>query len=236
VRPTLNGKEDNVRSLLQNESPATQRVISSACLSIGVHALLLAAIFAGALHVHHVIITRLQMRGSITSVSVVAFNQGSLAAPVAFKAPAQQDTSPRPKPANHMTVQHAASSAKLTAPPAPKSRSEAAGTKLNPGASGSGSDSQSMYPAYPVFSPSPPVKDHALLPQTEKRIVVDVNLDEQGHVQEARLVNGLGNQLDQIVLDTVRNWQFHPAMLNGTPVPSSTELVFPFNRDYPITD
>jgi TonB family protein len=227
-----------VRSLLQDESPVTQRVVSSACLSIGVHALLLAAIFVGALHVRHVIITRLQMRGSVTSVSVVAFNQGSLAAPVAFKTPAQQDTSLRPKPAvHHMAVQSAASSAKLTAPSAPKSTEmHAAGTKLNPGASGSGSDSQSMYPAYPVFSPSPPVKDHALLPQTEQRIIVDVNLDEQGHVQEARLVNGLGNQLDQIVLDTVRSWQFHPAMLNGTPVPSSTELVFPFNRDYPISE
>jgi outer membrane biosynthesis protein TonB len=54
-------------------------------------------------------------------------------------------------------------------------------------------------------------------------------------VQQATLVSGMGNALDQIVLNTVRVWQFHPAMRNGSPVPSSMELVFPFNRDYPIS-
>jgi hypothetical protein len=34
----------------------------------------------------------------------------------------------------------------------------------------------------------------------------------------------------------VRGWQFHPAMLNGGPVPSSMELVFPFNRNYPTAE
>lgn len=226
-----------MRSLFENESRVSRPVVQSACLSIGAHALLLAAIFAGTLRVRHIVITRLQTRGSVASVSVVAFNRGSLAAPITLRMPAQQDTSLRPRPAHRASVQSTASDAKLTAPPAPKTTAQQArGARPNPGVTGSGSDSQSMYPAYPVFSPSPPVKDRALLPQTEQRVIVDVNLDERGQVQEARLVSGLGNPLDQIVLYTVRSWQFHPATLNGTPVPSSTELVFPFNRDYPIID
>ena len=90
-----------------------------------------------------------------------------------------------------------------------------------------------MYPAYPTVSPSPQVRDRSLLPQTDQRIVVDVNLGADGQVQQATLVSGLGNALDQLVLDTVHGWQFHPAMLDGKPVPSTMELVFPFNRNYP---
>jgi TonB family protein len=90
-----------------------------------------------------------------------------------------------------------------------------------------------MYPAYPTVSPSPQVRDRSLLPRTDQKIVVDVDLGANGQVQQAALVSGLGNALDQLVLDTVRGWQFHPAMLNGQPVPSRMELVFPFNKNYP---
>jgi protein TonB len=104
------------------------------------------------------------------------------------------------------------------------------------GATGSGNDAQNMYPAYPTVSPSPQVRDRSLLPPTDQRVIVDVNLGTDGQVQEAKLVSGLGNALDQLVLDTVRGWQFHPATVNGSPVASSIELVFPFNRAYPIAE
>jgi outer membrane biosynthesis protein TonB len=61
-----------------------------------------------------------------------------------------------------------------------------------------------------------------------------VKLDAFGTVVAESLVNGLGNKLDQIVLDTVKTWKFHPATINGRPVPSEAELIFPFNPNYPI--
>jgi hypothetical protein len=98
--------------------------------------------------------------------------------------------------------------------------------------SGSGSGSQDATPAFPTFSPNPPVRDRSLLPQSETNVVVDVNVSAQGEVMDEKLVTGLGNSIDQIILETVRSWRFHPATLDGTPVASVSELVFPMSQRY----
>jgi protein TonB len=100
---------------------------------------------------------------------------------------------------------------------------------------GSGADRQSADPAFPVFSPHPPVSDRSLLPHSNQEVVVDVKVSAAGDVLEATLVKGIGNGLDQIVLDTVKSWRFHPATINGNPVATEAELVFPFNLNYPTT-
>ncbi len=101
---------------------------------------------------------------------------------------------------------------------------------------GNGSDAEDIHPAFPVFSPHPPVTDRSLLPSSEQKIVVDVSVDAFGQVVSESLVKGLGNRLDKIVLETVRTWRFQPATLNGKPVATEAELIFPFDLDYPITD
>jgi TonB family protein len=100
---------------------------------------------------------------------------------------------------------------------------------------GSGADRQDADPAFPVFSPHPPVADRSLLPSSNQEVVVDVKVSAAGDVLEATLVKGIGNGLDQIVLDTVKSWRFHPATINGNPVATEAELVFPFNLNYPTT-
>ena len=100
---------------------------------------------------------------------------------------------------------------------------------------GSGADQQNADPAFPVFSPHPPVSDRSLLPRSNQEVVVDVKVSAAGDVLEATLVKGIGNGLDQIVLDTVKSWRFHPATINGNPVATEAELVFPFNLNYPTT-
>jgi protein TonB len=102
-------------------------------------------------------------------------------------------------------------------------------------AAGSGADQQNADPAFPVFSPHPPVSDRSLLPRSNEEVVVDVKVSAAGEVLEATLVKGIGNGLDQIVLDTVKSWRFHPATINGNPVATEAELIFPFNRNYPTT-
>jgi protein TonB len=101
--------------------------------------------------------------------------------------------------------------------------------------SGNGSDNQDVRPAFPVFAPHPPVTDRSLLPATEQKIVVDVDVDVQGAVVSESLVKGLGNRLDQLALDVVKTWRFHPATVDGKPVPAQAEVIFPFNQDYPVT-
>ena len=99
---------------------------------------------------------------------------------------------------------------------------------------GSGADRQSADPAFPVFSPHPPVADRSLLPSSNQEVVVDVKVSAAGDVLEVTLVKGIGNGLDQIVLDTVKSWRFHPATINGNPVATEAELIFPFNLNYPV--
>jgi TonB family protein len=101
---------------------------------------------------------------------------------------------------------------------------------------GNGSDAEEVHPAFPVFSPRPPVTDRSLLPAQEQKIVVDVDVNASGEVVSESLVKGLGNKLDQLVLDIVKTWRFQPATVNGKPVPTEAELIFPFNQSYPITD
>ncbi len=97
---------------------------------------------------------------------------------------------------------------------------------------GNGPDMQNADPAFPVFSPRPTVADRTLLPSSEQQVIVDVKVSAAGDVLEATVVQGLGNALDQIVLDTVKTWRFHPATVNGTAVATEAELVFPFSPRY----
>ena len=69
----------------------------------------------------------------------------------------------------------------------------------------------------------------------ETRVVVDVKVDAQGAVVGENLVKGMGNDLDQIVLDIVKTWRFQPATVNGKPVPTEAEVIVPFGPRYPIT-
>jgi TonB family protein len=101
---------------------------------------------------------------------------------------------------------------------------------------GNGSDDRNARPAFPVFFPRPPITDRAMLPAHSQRVVVDVNIDVTGAVVSENLISGIGNALNHLVLETVKTWRFQPATVDGKPVPGKAELVFPFDRDYPITD
>lgn len=119
------------------------------------------------------------------------------------------------------------------APPAP-AKGEAPASPTSAGA-GNGSDQANAAPAFPVFSPRPAVPDRSLLPDASREVVVDVKVSAQGDVVDATLVKGIGNALDQLVLETVKTWRFHPASIAGTAVASEAELIFPFDQHYTTT-
>ena len=100
---------------------------------------------------------------------------------------------------------------------------------------GNGSDSEDVHPGFPVFSPHPPVHDRALLPANEQKVVVDVKVDAQGQVVSETLVKSVSASLDKLCLDIVLTWRFQPATVNGKPIPSEAELIFPFTPSYPIS-
>lgn len=101
---------------------------------------------------------------------------------------------------------------------------------------GTGAGTDDAEPAFPTFFPRPAVADRSLLPAVEQKVIVNVSISAQGEVTDEKLVQGLGNSLDQIVLETVKTWRFHPATLNGTAVASVEQLVFPFNKEFGLDD
>jgi TonB family protein len=122
---------------------------------------------------------------------------------------------PRQKPPQHVAI--------LTSEP--ESENKVSANDFG----GSQTGLQGVTPAYPVFSPSPHIEDRSLLPSASTNVVVDVDVSAQGDVLNEKLIQGLGSSLDQIVLDTVKTWKFHPASDNGSPVESVAELIFPFS-------
>ena len=136
-------------------------------------------------------------------------------------------------PPPDQTTTPASDRVSYNAPPTPAGHLRSADHDPVPG---TGVDTQSADPAFPVFSPRPPVIDRSLLPATSQQVIVDVKLSATGDVLEATLVKGIGNALDQLVLDTVKTWHFHPATINGNAVPTEDELIFPFDQSYPIAE
>jgi TonB family protein len=101
---------------------------------------------------------------------------------------------------------------------------------------GTGTGTEDAEPAFPTFFPRPAVADRSLLPAVERKVIVNVSVSAQGEVTDEKLIQGLGNALDQIVLKTVKTWHFQPATLNGTAIASVEQLVFPFNRQFGLED
>jgi TonB family protein len=146
----------------------------------------------------------------------------------------------KPQPVEHKARRPPASvaAAKLNLPPVPESPPQKSATLTGMATPeqeptlGTGQGSEDAEPALPLFYPSPGITDRSLLPVVKQNIVVDVNISAMGDVTDERLVRGLGNALDQLVLATVKGWRFRPATLNGTAVASVQELVFPFDKDW----
>ncbi|WP_263410100.1 energy transducer TonB [Terriglobus tenax] len=61
-------------------------------------------------------------------------------------------------------------------------------------------------------------------------IYVDLQIDDTGHIIRVHARRGIGRQVDQMVVATVEQWVFHPAVKNGRPVSSEQELHFHFDR------
>jgi protein TonB len=49
-------------------------------------------------------------------------------------------------------------------------------------------------------------------------VILEVLIDEQGHVADTRVVRSVP-QLDQAAMIAVKQWQYEPTLLNGAPVP-----------------
>jgi protein TonB len=76
-----------------------------------------------------------------------------------------------------------------------------------------------------------PHPDLSTLPSgTHGDVIIDVVIDQTGHIAHSSLQHGLGHGIDDTVLATIQQWTFHPATRNGQPVASEQELLFHYER------
>jgi TonB family protein len=61
-------------------------------------------------------------------------------------------------------------------------------------------------------------------------VVVEITIDEQGNVVEAKVLQGLAPLVDQRVLAAVEKWHFAPATRNGAPIPSKQDVHYHLPR------
>lgn len=65
---------------------------------------------------------------------------------------------------------------------------------------------------------NPQYSPEAMQARIEGTVAVEVLVDEQGHVADARVLTSIP-LLDKSALDAARQWEFTPTLLNGQPVP-----------------
>lgn len=71
----------------------------------------------------------------------------------------------------------------------------------------------------------PPMPSGALV----RDLIVDVQIDETGHVRQTHREHGMGGSVDDVIVATLEQWVFQPAMKSGKAIPSVQELHFHFD-------
>jgi hypothetical protein len=61
-------------------------------------------------------------------------------------------------------------------------------------------------------------------------VVLNAVIDEHGKIAQLTVVHSLGATIDNVVIATVNQWVYTPAMKDGVPVPSVEELHFHYER------
>jgi TonB family protein len=73
----------------------------------------------------------------------------------------------------------------------------------------------------PVYPSAAPVA------RTEQVVIAELRVNEEGRVADARILRSVP-PLDQAALNAVRQWQYEPVLLNGSPTPFTISVVVNF--------
>lgn len=143
---------------------------------------------------------------------------------------------PTPKNAELRTEQAILARKKPPSHPVPKAQAAASDKPLKPGmpgfilgslASGLASD-HDVKVALPVIAPDPPITRAKLPDWLRGDVIVEVTIDEQGNVIKTVVLQTVGYGLEDTIIETLKRWQFTPAMIDGVKVASRQDVHFHF--------
>jgi protein TonB len=126
-----------------------------------------------------------------------------------------------PAPAQHSPAppKHtAAHNSKAMAAPAPEAESAPPAEAL-----GDGPATILYIQAFPAHPPQMSGGD------LTRDLIVDIQIDETGHVRQTHKERGMGTNVDDVIIATLQQWIFQPAIRSGKPIPSVQELHFRFD-------
>jgi TonB family protein len=80
-----------------------------------------------------------------------------------------------------------------------------------------------------VRCPSPTFSDEAVKRKVEGVVVMEVTVTAEGRVRDIRVIKSVGQGIDEIAVDAVRDWKLKPAVgPDGTPVPARAMIEVTF--------
>jgi TonB family protein len=72
----------------------------------------------------------------------------------------------------------------------------------------------------------PPIPAADVPPRFQQYVIVEVTIDVDGRVADARIVTGMvDRQIQQTLLSAIREFKYIPAKRGGTPIPSQVDIV-----------
>jgi TonB family protein len=158
--------------------------------------------------------------GGHNSVKLIA--PGTSEKQTTKQAELQKDRNLLPKrPKSHPTPQP--QTAKTDTPPRPGMP----GFILGSLASGVPSD-HDVRVALPLVAPDPPIMRNRLPDWLRGDVIVEVTIDEQGNVVKTVVLQTVGYGLENMIVDTLRQWRFSPATIDGVKVASRQDVHFHF--------
>jgi len=87
-------------------------------------------------------------------------------------------------------------------------------------------DGHDIRPAYPVVFPDPPVSRSDFPEGFQGDVIVEVSIDKLGNVIGERLLQGVGRDIDEKIMATLRNWHYKPATMDGEPIAEKHDVHF----------
>lgn len=80
--------------------------------------------------------------------------------------------------------------------------------------------------AYQISGTLPVISAAELPPHYEQYVIVEVTIDTDGRVAEARVISGAVNRaIQQTLLAAIREFRYRPATREGVPIPSQADIV-----------
>lgn len=83
-------------------------------------------------------------------------------------------------------------------------------------------------PALPIIFPDVPRS--GIPPSIDGNVVAEITIDKHGYVVETVILQSLGREIDTRVIETLNNWQFTPATMDGVAIASKQDVYFHFPR------